>query len=247
MKVIILAGGKGTRIREATDDLIPKPMIMIGDRPMLEHIMEIYAAQGFNDFIVAAGFMGEQIMYWAKQNKDVFRERGWTVSIGNTGENTQTGGRLLRIKSELKEPFMMTYGDGLADVNLHALELFHFDMYEKGCAVTLTAVNPPSRFGMLDIFDGFARLFTEKTQTEQGWINGGFYYIQPEIFDYINGDMCRLEFDVLPVLALQNKLAAYQHPGYFQMCDTWRDWDRLKKIWQTGEAPWARMSKQSAA
>jgi len=239
MKTVILAGGKGTRIRDATDGLIPKPMILIGDKPMLEHIMEIYAAQGFKDFIVAAGFLGEQIICWAKENKDVFKERGWTVQIANTGENTQTGGRLLRIKSELKKPFMMTYGDGFADVNLHALERFHFDMQ---CMVTLTAVNPPSRFGMIDIFEGFARLFIEKAQTEQGWINGGFYYIQPEVFDYINGDMCKWEFDVLPVLALQNKLAAYQHQGYFQMLDTWRDWDRLKKIWDMGDAPWARFA-----
>jgi len=245
MKVVILAGGKGTRIRDATDDLIPKPMIMIGDKPMLEHIMDIYAAQGFNDFIVAAGFKIGFIMSWAVREKEAFKEKGWKVEISDTGLETQTGGRLLRLKNELKEPFMMTYGDGLADINLHALEYFHYDMYEKGCAVTLTAVNPPSRFGVLKIEDGYADLFIEKTQSKQGWINGGFYYIQPEVFDYINGDMCRWEFDVLPVLALQKKLAAYQHPGYFQMCDTWRDWDRLKRVWRLGEAPWARMQQNT--
>jgi len=238
-----MAGGKGTRIREATDELVPKPMLPIGGKPMLEHIMGIYAAQGFKDFAIAAGFKGEQIMSWANLHRHEFHQRGWTVDVHDTGEDTQTGGRLLKLKDILIEPFMMTYGDGLADINLHALERFHFDMEDKGCLVTLTAVNPPSRFGMLKIKDGLANLFTEKTQSDVGWINGGFYYIQPGIFDFINGDMCQWEFDVLPVLALQGKLAAYQHPGYFQMCDNWRDWDRLKKIWEAGAAPWARMSK----
>lgn len=245
MKVVILAGGKGTRMRGATDGLIPKPMIMIGGIPMLKHIMEIYADQGFHDFAIAAGFKIEHIIDWVKNNQNEFDRRKWKVVVYDTGLETQTGGRLLKMREILREPFMMTYGDGLADINLYALELFHFEMYEKGCVVTLSAVNPPSRFGMLKINDGLASLFSEKSQSDEGWINGGFYYIQPEIFDYINGDMCRFEFDVLPILAIQKKLAAYQHPGYFQMCDTWRDWDRLKKIWKTGEAPWARMSKQA--
>lgn len=245
MKVVILAGGKGSRLRDTTDDLVPKPMVRVGNIPMLEHIIRIYASQGFKEFIVAGGHLIDVIMEWNKTRTPILSDKlGISfIEVVDTGAETQTGGRLKSLADQgvlEYEPFMMTYGDGMADVNLQALLQFHIPKAEAGVSVTLTAVNPPSRFGMLKIENGYAKLFGEKTQAEDGWINGGFYIIEPEALDMINGEACRWEFDVLPVLAIQGRLAAYQHPGFFQMCDTWRDLQVLTKLYKQS-APWLRM------
>jgi len=245
MKVVILAGGKGTRLRDATEDLVPKPMVTVGGIPMLEHIIRIYAAQGFDDFVIAGGHLIETIVEWNRSRTPILVDRLGisSVQVIDTGVDTQTGGRIKSLVDQgvlVHEPFMMTYGDGMADINLKALIQFHHEKAESGATVTLTAVNPPSRFGMLRIENGYAKLFGEKTQSEDGWINGGFYVIEPEAVEMINGDACRWEFDVLPVLAIQGRLSAYQHPGFFQMCDTWRDLQVLTKLYEES-APWLRM------
>jgi glucose-1-phosphate cytidylyltransferase len=250
MKVVILAGGKGTRMRDATEDAIPKPMVKVGEMPMLEHVIRIYAAQGFDEFIVAGGHLIEKIVEWNEERTPILKEHYGVamVQVIDTGEETQTGGRLKNLvdHGHLEyEPFMMTYGDGMADINLKALVQFHHFASLAGSTVTLTAVNPPSRFGMLKIEQGFAKMFTEKTQADDGWINGGFYVIEPEALEMVNGDACRWEYDVLPVLAIQGRLAAYQHPGFFQMCDTWRDLQVLTKMYEES-APWLRMESNNA-
>lgn len=239
LKVVILAGGRGTRLQDETGDLIPKPLVKIGLMPMLQHIIYYYADGEYNQFIVAGGHLVKIISDWHEEMREVFQHRNLNVLITDTGVETQTAGRLLRLKYYLSKTFMMTYGDGLANVNLAALIEFHRLMREKHeVLVTLTAVNPPSRFGELKIEDGLAKLFVEKGQSESGWINGGFYVIEPEALSLISGDKSKWEYDVLPVLANQNRLAAYKHPSYFQMCDTARDLALLRKIWDSGEAPW---------
>lgn len=245
MKIVILAGGKGTRMMDETMGLIPKPMVPVGNIPMLEHVIRIYASQGFRDFIIAGGHLIDKIHDWHEDRFPVLSNRyeSIIVNVVDTGSETQTGGRLHNLADRGLldfKPFMMTYGDGMADVNLKALLQFHKDKALAGASATLTAVNPPSRFGLLRITRGFARTFTEKTQTEDGWINGGFYVIEPEALEMVNGKACRWEYDVLPVLALQGRLAAFQHPGFFQMCDTWRDLQVLNHAYENG-APWLRM------
>jgi len=246
MKVVILAGGRGTRLMEETKGEIPKPLLTVGDIPMIEHIVRIYAAHGHKNFEIAGGYLYEKLRDWAgRRFKYMNREFGvMNISVSDTGVETQTGGRLKRL-ADLGilgyEPFMMTYGDGMADVNIDALLEFHKERSLSGYQVTLTAVTPPSRFGALEIFDGRVASFAEKTQKE-GWINGGFFVIEPETLNLVSGDMCRWEYDVLPVLAIQNRLAAYQHPGYFQMCDTWRDLQKLNQTFRASiPAPWLRM------
>ena len=247
MKTVILAGGRGTRMMDKTHGLLPKPMLPVGGIPMLEHIMRIYIAQGFGDFTVATGYLGHVIHLWASNfnkrvrahnRKDIF------VFSAPTGEDTQTGGRLRElafIGALDYEPFMMTYGDGMADVNLKALLQFHHEKVNEGALVTLTAVHPPSRFGRLEISNGMATGFGEKISHQgEGWINAGFYVIEPEAVEMVNGDNCRWEYDILPVLALQGRLAVYQHPGFFQMCDTWRELQLLNELFDAG-APWLRM------
>lgn len=250
MKVVILAGGKGTRLMDETKDLIPKPMVKVGGTPMLEHIIRIYAAQGFKQFIVAGGHKVGLIQLWIEGRQDHLRFKCGIdhVVVADTGEETQTGGRLQALVEQgilPYEPFMMTYGDGMADVNLSALLRFHENKSLAGASVTLTAVNPPSRFGLLQIDQGYAKLFIEKSQGVDGWINGGFYVIEPEALEMINGRACRWEYDVLPLLAIQGRLAAFQHPGYFQMCDTWRDLQRLEEDYEKN-APWLRMESNHA-
>jgi len=241
MRTVILAGGRGTRLMDETQDLIPKPMVKVGNKPMLQHIMDIYYANGFDSFLIAGGHKIEHLEFWYKELQHDFEAREVSVEVVDTGEDTQTGGRLLRLKDRLTSRFMMTYGDGLADVNIKALWEYHGHMAaRRHCLVTLTAVKPPSRFGTLKLEDGLAKVFAEKSQSEEGWINGGFYVIEPAVFNMINGDMCRWEYDVLPVLASQNRLGAFKHQGYFQMCDTWRDLQELNRVYETGEAPWAR-------
>ena len=251
MKVVILAGGRGTRLMDETHGEIPKPLVTVGGIPMIEHIVRIYAAQGHKNFVIAGGYLIEKIHEWANDRHKFLNKRYGVMSIGvtDTGVDTQTGGRLKRLAEEAVlgyEPFMMTYGDGMADVNIDALLEFHKERALSGVQVTLTAVNPPARFGKIKILDGRIQSFTEKVSQDE-WINGGFFVIEPEILNLINGDMCRLEYDILPVLALQDRLCAYQHPGYFQMCDTWRDLQKLNDDFRSGipNPPWLRMEKNA--
>lgn len=244
MKVVIFAGGRGTRLEEETKGLIPKPMVSIGDRAILAHIIGIYSAHGSYDFIVAAGYLAEQIENWRETFPNADYYHGESVRVHRTGTGTQTGGRIKRLEEHLGERFMLTYGDGLADINILALLDFHERMRKQAdIAVTLTAVRPPGRWGALEIHDGLAQVFTEKSQLTEGWINGGFYVVEPEVFRSIAGDQTNLELDVLPSLATQGRLAAYRHTGWWMGMDTPRDKDNLEALWERGMAPWARLLK----
>ena len=254
MKVVILAGGFGTRLAEETD-VKPKPMVEIGGKPILWHIMQHYSSYGFNEFVLALGYRGEAIKRYIVdycrltssltvklRSGDVMRHASeekceWVVDLIDTGLNTQTGGRLKRLAPYLgKSTFMLTYGDGVSDVNLK--ELLEFHKKSKKLA-TLTAVRPPARFGHMS-FDGEnVTEFTEKPQTEGGWINGGFFVLQPKVLDYISGDDTPLEQGVLEKLADERQLAAYRHPKFWQCIDTVRDRRILEDLWAKGEAPWS--------
>ncbi len=254
MRVIILAGGLGTRISEESDTK-PKPMIEVGGRPLLWHVMKIYAAQGFDDFIIAAGYKAEVIKRYfyeeARLSGDLFVNaatgevthstpdtESWKVRIVNTGPDTNTGGRIHRLKAHIgNEPFMVTYGDGVSDVDLNALLALH---KAKGKLATITAVRPPARFGGLN-FDGDDLLsFSEKPQTGEGWINGGFAILEPRCFDYLasKGDDASLEVGLFEDLAREGQIAAYQHKGFWQCVDTLRELRLLQSLWAGGKAPW---------
>lgn len=263
MKAVILAGGRGTRLAEETS-LRPKPMVEIGGKPILWHIMNIYAHFGVTDFLVAAGYKGEMIKeYFANfhlhNNDYVFDlhdggqqllSRGgidWTVGVIDTGLDTNTAGRLARLKQWLgDEDFMLTYGDGVADVDIAALRAFH-DSHDR--IATVTAVRPPARFGSLDIRQGQVKRFIEKPQTESGWINGGFFVFRPGVFDYVAGidpddEDKSLERAVLEKLGADGQLMAHQHAGFWHPMDTLRDRQVLEKMWATGGAPWALWTRQ---
>lgn len=253
MKIVILCGGLGTRLSEETQ-LRPKPMVEIGGRPMLWHIMKIYERHGFNNFILALGYKGEVIKdyfinYHARQSDlTVHLKAGqvdyrnptaedWRVSLIDTGADTMTGGRLLRLKTHLQSEgtFMLTYGDGVADVNIAALLAFH---RTHGKLATVTAVRPPARFGGLRLENNRVSLFEEKPQTGEGWINGGFFVFEPGVFDFIADDATLLEKAPLEQLAQRGELMAYQHSGYWQSMDTLRDKHALEELWAKGKAPW---------
>lgn len=252
MKAVILAGGLGTRLSEETA-LKPKPMVEIGGYPILWHIMKIYAAYGINEFVVALGYKGDVVKDFfvnylhRAQNLSVRLRDGrvdvhgasaedWAVHLLDTGEQTQTGGRLLRAAQFIgREPFMATYGDGLASVDIDALLAFH--RKEKRQA-TITAVRPPARFGGLDIESGRVARFVEKPQAGEGWINGGFFVLEPEAVDYISGDESVFEREPLETLSQKGQLSAYCHAGFWQCMDTLRDRRQLEALWQSGEAPW---------
>jgi len=252
MKVVILAGGFGSRLAEETE-IKPKPMVEIGGRPILWHIMKHYAHHGFRDFYITLGYKGDMIKryfldYYALDgsmtinlsNGDVQAHNkeceGWTVHLIDTGLNTYTGGRIKRLEEWLKnETFMVTYGDGVSDIDLHDLLDFH---RSHGRLATVTAVRPPARFGGL-IFDGdLVAEFTEKPQIGEGWINGGFMVFEPGVFSCLEGDNTSLEADVLERLAADGQLAAYRHDNFWQCMDHLRDVRLLESLWQSGKPPW---------
>jgi len=253
MKVVILAGGLGTRLAEETA-VRPKPMVEIGGRPILDHIMRWYAHFGYKEFIVALGYKGEFIkqyfLNYYPVNSDISvrlgtgevivheREReDWIVHLVDTGANTQTGGRLKRLSAWLTDDtFMMTYGDGLANVDIGALHAFHM-VHER--LATVTAVRPPSRFGGLIFRDGQVLDFTEKPQSGEGWISGGFFVLNRHVLDYIEGDSVPWERTPIEQIARAGELMAYQHEGFWQPMDTIRDKQLLEGIWESGKAPWA--------
>jgi glucose-1-phosphate cytidylyltransferase len=251
MKVVILAGGLGTRLAEETV-VKPKPMVEIGGQPILWHIMKSYAAYGFNEFVIALGYKSEIIKdYFVNfyhhvnslsvrlaSGKVVVHEteaENWTVHLLDTGIETQTGGRLKRAAQFIgPEPFMLTYGDGVCDVNLDCLVDFH---RAHGKLATVTAVRPPARFGGL-VFDGdLVTRFEEKPQVGEGWINGGFFILEPQVVDYIDGDASTWEREPLERLAHAGQLAAYRHEGFWQCMDTLRDVRQLESLWAV-QAPW---------
>ena len=255
MKVVVLCGGLGTRLSEETQ-LRPKPMVEVGGRPILWHIMRIYERANIRDFVLALGYKGEFIKdyflnYHPRQSDiTVHLKRGaveysnptvedWSVSLVDTGAQTQTGGRLLRLKQRLAPhgTFMLTYGDGVSDVDLNALLKFH---RSHGRLATVTAVRPPARFGDLRISDGRVESFAEKPQAGEGWINGGFFVFEPAVFDYIANDETILERAPLEKLASDGQLMAYHHTGYWQSMDTLRDKNALEAIWASGNAPWLK-------
>ncbi len=252
MKVVILAGGLGTRLSEETT-LKPKPMVEIGGRPVLWHVMKHYSVHGFNEFVVALGYKGEMIKRYFLDYYPLFGDLSvdlssgavtadnnecepWLVHLADTGTDSMTGGRVRRLKDKLGgERFMLTYGDGVTNVDVAKVLEFH---EAHGKIATVTAVRPPSRFGGI-VFDGdLATEFTEKPQIGEGWINGGFMVFEPEVFDYIKDDATVLEKDVLEVLAREGQLAAYRHEGFWQCMDTIRDVQMLQGLWDAGAAEW---------
>ncbi len=252
MQTVILAGGYGTRLAEETT-VRPKPMVEIGGRPILWHIMRGYAHYGIDRFVIACGYKGAYIKEYF--NDFVDRESDftinlrtgekqtlnptttpWKVSLVDTGIDTQTGGRIRRLRPYLDDRrFMCTYGDGVGSVDIKALLAFH-EQHKK--AVTLTAVRPPARFGSLILEDGAVREFSEKPLGGEGWINGGFFVMEPRVFDYLDSDETILERAPLERLAQDNELMAFQHDGFWQPMDTIRDKNTLEKLWDSGDAPW---------
>ncbi|WP_018887608.1 glucose-1-phosphate cytidylyltransferase [Paenibacillus massiliensis] len=255
MKVVILAGGYGTRISEESH-LKPKPMIEIGDKPILWHIMKIYSHYGYNDFIICLGYKGYVIKeffadYYLHASDVTFDfvnenrltihnnvSEPWRVTLVDTGRDTMTGGRIKRIQKYIgQERFMMTYGDGVSDVDISALEQYHS---LSGGLVTMTAIQPGGRFGVLDIDEATNRVerFAEKSKEDGGWINGGFMVIEPEIFDYIHDDKTVFESEALSRVAEDDKLEAFKHHGFWQCMDTQRDKGVLENLWRSEKAPW---------
>ncbi len=253
MKAVILAGGLGTRIAEETS-VKPKPMIEIGGRPILWHIMKIYSSFGVNEFIVCCGYKGYVIKeYFANyflhmsdvtfdmqyNEMQVHRRHAepWKVTLVDTGDSTNTGGRLRRVKSFVSdsEYFYFTYGDGLADIDIAAQGKFHRD---HSSLVTVTAVQPPGRYGALNRDGNSVTGFAEKPKGDGGWVNGGFFVLKPAAIDYVKGDSDSWEADVLPLIASDGQLSAYEHRGFWQPMDTLRDKLQLEDHWTTGNAPW---------
>jgi glucose-1-phosphate cytidylyltransferase len=252
MKAVILAGGFGTRISEETH-LKPKPMIEIGGRPVLWHIMKIYSAHGVNDFIICCGYKGYVIKeyfanYFLHMSDVTFDMQSnqmevhqkyaepWRVTLVDTGESTLTGGRLKRVKDYVgDETFCFTYGDGVSDVNVTKLIAHH---QQQGVMATVTAVQPPGRYGALNIQQGLVLNFQEKPQGDGGWINGGYFVLESPVFDFIDGDMTSWESETLPLIASKNQLTAFNHYGFWQAMDTLRDKNLLEQLWDSEQAPW---------
>ena len=252
MKAVLLAGGLGSRIAEESQ-LRPKPMIEIGGRPILWHIMKIYAHHGVTDFVVCLGYKGYMIKEFfanyvlhgsdvtidARNNKITYHHsevEPWTVTLVDTGEHSNTGGRVRRVARYLgREPFCLTYGDGVADIDIRALIAFHAANRKLA---TLTAVVPPGRYGALDLNGPSVSRFIEKPPGDNAFINGGFFVLEPDVLDRIGGDQASFESDTLTKLAQDRELVAFRHTGYWQAMDTLRDKNALEAHWQTGAAPW---------
>jgi len=252
MRVVILAGGLGTRLQEETR-VRPKPMVEIGGYPILWHIMKHYHHHGIDDFMIACGYMGDFIKSWFLDQHNINGNlsidfgsgtvqraeadtENWSVDLIETGLGTNTGGRLLRLKKWLgQETFMLTYGDGVSNVDVGKLLAFH---RSHGKIATVSAVRPPARFGGLVVDGDCVTRFTEKPVAGEGWINGGFLVLEPQIFDYLEGDTCSLEADALERVAADGQLSAFLHPDFWQCMDTLRDMTYLKELWNSGEAPW---------
>lgn len=258
MKAVILAGGFGTRISEESY-LKPKPMIEIGEKPILWHIMKIYSHYGVKDFIICAGYKQHVIKEWLANyfihNSDItFDFTGdeqmqvhdryaepWKVTVIDTGLHTMTGGRIKRIQKYVEnEPFFLTYGDGVSDIDIDKLLAFHQRM---GKIATLTAVRPEGRFGVIDMNGDYVLSFREKRAQDTGWINGGFMVLEPEIFNYIKGDSMIFEQEPLEKLAKQQELVCYKHDGFWRCMDTIRDKQKLEELWSDGDAPWKVWTK----
>lgn len=252
MKVVILAGGLGTRLAEETE-LRPKPMVEIGGWPILWHILKIFGSQGFREFYIALGYKGDVIKKFfldlpritgnltvdlgsGAVSTEALTQDDWRVHLIETGADSMTGGRIRRLAPYLQgEPFLVTYGDGVANVDLHALLRTH---RQQGRLATVTAVRPPARFGGLVLEEDRVERFTEKSQAGEGWINGGFLVLQPEVFQHLHGDADSLEVNLLEQLAAQGQLSAYRHEGFWQCMDTLRDKRQLEAEWASGHAPW---------
>ena len=252
MKVVILAGGLGTRLQEETSAR-PKPMVEVGGRPMLWHIMHLYAAHGFKEFVLALGYKAEMVRSYFLDYHAVSRDvtvrladgnaithgearEDWTLHLIDTGLETQTGGRLKRLKPWIgDEPFCLTYGDGVSDVDIGKLIAFH---KKHGKLATVTAVRPPARFGALELEGDQVRAFAEKNHTSEGWINGGFFVLEPSVLDRIPSDDVMFEHAPLESLATDGQLAAFEHAGFWQPMDTLRDKRLLEELWASGAAPW---------
>ena len=253
MKVVILAGGYGTRITEESH-LKPKPMIGIGDRPILWHIMKHYSHYGFNDFVICLGYKGyvikeffsDYFLYTSDVTFDLAKNEmqvhnnysePWKVTLVDTGLDTMTGGRVKRIQKYIgNETFMLTYGDGVSDIDLNELVEFH---KQKGKIATITAINPGHRFGAMEIDDNNQVMsFREKDKSDGGLINGGFMVLEPEFFNYLSGDSMILEKEPLENLSKEGQLVAYKHNGFWKCMDTLRDKNQLEEMWNNGQAPW---------
>jgi len=252
VKTVILAGGLGTRLAEETSSK-PKPMVEVGGHPIIWHIMRWYASFAFDEFVVALGYRGDVIKDYflnlrcMHSDLSVHLKEGrvevhdgacpdWSVHLVDTGFDTQTGGRLARVAAWVgQETFMMTYGDGVSNIDLRELLRFH---REHGRLATITAVHPPARFGGLTFAGNVVTEFQEKPQTSEGWINGGFFVLEPEVFDYLHGDDMPFEREPLERLAADRQLVAYHHPGFWQCMDTLRDVQMLDRLWKEDRAPW---------
>ena len=230
MKAVILAGGYGTRISEESY-LKPKPMIEIGGKPILWHILKTYSKYDINEFVICCGYKGEQIKeYFSKLDST-----SWDIQLVDTGLDTLTGGRLKRIQDHIDDTFCVTYGDGLSDIDISRLISFH---KEKKILATLTAIHPPERFGVLNLSGDYVTEFHEKHSGMDSWINGGFFVFEPGIFDYLQDDLTVLEKTPLETLAKEKKLAAFKHNGFWYPMDTQRDKKHLENLWSSNNAPW---------
>ena len=230
MKAVILAGGYGTRISEESH-LKPKPMVEIGGKPILWHILKIYSSYGINEFVICCGYKGEIIKEYFSNNNST----QWNVELVDTGTDTMTGGRLKRIQNHIDDTFCATYGDGLGNIDINNLISFH---REKKSVATLTATHPPERYGILSLNGDHVTEFREKHSGESSWINGGFFVFEPEIFDYIHNDSTVLEKSPLETLAKENKLTAFKHNGFWYPMDTLREKNHLEELYKSGNIPW---------
>jgi glucose-1-phosphate cytidylyltransferase len=252
MKAVILAGGRGTRLAEETT-LKPKPLVEANGRPLIWHIMQNYSRHGISEFIVLSGYKGQQIReyfanFWLHQadltfdlstsNQEILKVRGlpWKVTVLDTGIDTNTGGRIARLKGLLEEDFLLTYGDGVSDIDIEGLLSSH---RKSNNVATLTAVQPPARFGALNLSGNQVVSFQEKPEGDGAWVNGGFFALTPKIFDYLGGDNSSLEIDALPKVASDGKLGFYKHSGFWQPVDTIRDLQRLEEAIELGALPWS--------